>query len=521
MSAAAGRGPAVQVVWLRRDLRPSDHPLLHDAARRGPVLPVFVVEPGWLAAPTFGARHWVFARACLAEADAVWRALGQPLRVRVGDAPAALAALCDAVAGAGGAVGAIWAAAEGGRRAAARDAEVAAMAAGRGIAFHALPADDVPTRTAVPPPGPLGSPALDGIDPGELPTLDRLALAADGLTEAVLDDDGWLAESGRRRVAGGAAEAERLLRSWLAVRGEGYGAAADDPVAAPLVGSRLGAHLAFGAIAPSAVHAALHAAGQARARRRTARSGDRADGEDEAWRTALAALGTALASRGAARQRFAARPDLEPGGGDDGDGRGTPADLDEPARDRLAAWAEGATGRPLIDAALRQLRAIGWLPFRLRAVAASYAIHDLGLPWPAVGRALARRCLDYDPAILWPAVRRIAGALDGDGPRIYNPDRQAQALDPHGHYVRAWLPALDAVPDSFVQSPWRMPAQMQAALGRRIGHELPPLLPSARAGRDDPRPPPATTGDGDRPRQLRLDGGDESDGDGAGVADRA
>jgi deoxyribodipyrimidine photo-lyase len=127
---------------------------------------------------------------------------------------------------------------------------------------------------------------------------------------------------------------------------------------------------------------------------------------------------------------------------------------------------------------MAQLRAIGWLPYRLRAMTTSYAVHDLGLPWPVVGRQLARLCLDYDPALLWPTVRRIAGVLDAAGPRIYNPDRQALALDPAGHYVRAWLPPLAAVPDSFVHNPWLMPAAMQAAAGCRVGVDVPaPIEP--------------------------------------------
>lgn len=32
--------------WLRRDLRRGDHPALVEAARRGPVVPVFVLDPG-------------------------------------------------------------------------------------------------------------------------------------------------------------------------------------------------------------------------------------------------------------------------------------------------------------------------------------------------------------------------------------------------------------------------------------------------------------------------------------------
>ena len=491
--------PPLQILWLRRDLRVADHAALHDAARRGPVLPLYIVDPAWLAEATFGTRHWMFVRECLVEVDAALRALGQPLRVRVGRPVAVLDALADDVARADLTVGAVWAMAEPGRRAAARDGDVGAWAAGRGIGWRVLAEEPAPGRTTIPAPSRLGAAATDGVAAGELPTAEALGLVPDGLTDRALDADGlaWLTESGRRRVAGGARAGAELLASFLAQRGQGYGGAADDPSAASLVCSRIGAHLAWGALSTAEVHAALRAAEQEQARRRGQDRAAAHGAEAEPWRASMGAFRDAMAVREAAMARFAVRPDLEPdvgagvdadgpgggvddaGGGNDGrTGGGGPVDDGRDPSARLEAWAAGRTGRPLIDAAMAQLRAIGWLPYRLRAMTTSYAVHDLGLPWPVVGRQLARLCLDYDPALLWPTVRRIAGVLDAAGPRIYNPDRQALALDPAGHYVRAWLPPLAAVPDSFVHNPWLMPAAMQAAAGCRVGVDVPaPIEP--------------------------------------------
>jgi deoxyribodipyrimidine photo-lyase len=52
-------------------------------------------------------------------------------------------------------------------------------------------------------------------------------------------------------------------------------------------------------------------------------------------------------------------------------------------------------------------------------------------------------------------------------PRIYNPVKQARDHDPHGHFVRRWLPALRQVPDSWLFEPWRMPEAMQLRHGLR------------------------------------------------------
>ncbi|MBN2114223.1 MAG: deoxyribodipyrimidine photo-lyase, partial [Acidimicrobiia bacterium] len=47
----------------------------------------------------------------------------------------------------------------------------------------------------------------------------------------------------------------------------------------------------------------------------------------------------------------------------------------------LAAWEEGRTGYPFVDAAMRQLRAEGWVHNRVRMVAASFLVKDLLIDW--------------------------------------------------------------------------------------------------------------------------------------------
>ncbi|MFN3593253.1 MAG: deoxyribodipyrimidine photo-lyase [Thiobacillaceae bacterium] len=85
--------PTLQVVWFKRDLRVWDHRPLAAASREGPVLPLYIVEPGLWAQPDASARQWHFVRASLAELDADLRNLGSRLIVRSGEAVAILAAL--------------------------------------------------------------------------------------------------------------------------------------------------------------------------------------------------------------------------------------------------------------------------------------------------------------------------------------------------------------------------------------------------------------------------------------------
>ena len=65
-----------QVVWLKRDLRLSDHAALAEAAKAGPVLPLIMVEPEYWQLPDTSARQWEFWRGCMAELGREIEALG-------------------------------------------------------------------------------------------------------------------------------------------------------------------------------------------------------------------------------------------------------------------------------------------------------------------------------------------------------------------------------------------------------------------------------------------------------------
>ena len=90
-----------------------------------------------------------------------------------------------------------------------------------------------------------------------------------------------------------------------------------------------------------------------------------------------------------------------------------------------------------------------------------------------VGTRLARLFADYEPGIHWPQVQMQAAVTWINTPRIYNPVKQARDHDPHGLFVRRWLPALRQVPDTWLFEPWRMPEAMQQRLGLRPGIDLP------------------------------------------------
>ena len=134
----------------------------------------------------------------------------------------------------------------------------------------------------------------------------------------------------------------------------------------------------------------------------------------------------------------------------------TTPDLTIVENERLSAWRNGRTGIPMPDAAMRELSATGWINFRLRQLVTSYGIQLLQLPAVEVGAALAEMFDDYEPGITWPQVALNDGTMMQErGPRILNPVKQGNDLDPSEAYVRHWLPELASVPVGFGHEPWR------------------------------------------------------------------
>ncbi|MEL6126230.1 MAG: deoxyribodipyrimidine photo-lyase, partial [Pseudomonadota bacterium] len=76
----------IHLVWFKRDLRVADHAVLTMAAKRGPVLPLYVIEPELWAEPDMAGRHWAFIVDALTELQASLAELGQPLMIRTGTA---------------------------------------------------------------------------------------------------------------------------------------------------------------------------------------------------------------------------------------------------------------------------------------------------------------------------------------------------------------------------------------------------------------------------------------------------
>jgi deoxyribodipyrimidine photo-lyase len=150
----------------------------------------------------------------------------------------------------------------------------------------------------------------------------------------------------------------------------------------------------------------------------------------------------------------------------------------------FTAWTEGRTGYPVVDAAMRQLNAIGWMHNRARMIAASFLVKDLLIDWRLGERYFMQHLLDGDPAANNGGWQWTAGTGTDAAPyfRIFNPVLQGKKFDPYGAFIRRWVPELSRVPDAFIHTPWAMPDSVQSQTGCRIGKHYPaPIVDHATA----------------------------------------
>ncbi len=151
------------------------------------------------------------------------------------------------------------------------------------------------------------------------------------------------------------------------------------------------------------------------------------------------------------------------------------------------AWREGRTGYPLVDAGMRQLCATGWMHPRVRTIAASFLCFDLGVDWRVGRDAWDRELVEDEPALAtgnWQWVCGLGADL-AQFPRIFNPRKQARAIDPRGAYVRAWIPELADVSDAelFATGTAQPAPQLSLALYERTPYPA-PVIEHEAAARD-------------------------------------
>jgi deoxyribodipyrimidine photo-lyase len=457
-----------RIMWFRRDLRISDNPALAAAcAASGDgdvrVVPLFVLDPRLVGASTMSPARLAYLADALADLDRGLHERDARLILREGDPREVVPALVEEVQ-----AGAVHWAHDVTPFATRRDQAVAAVLAERDIAVHThggvmihdpgtvTSADGNPFKVYTPfrrawerlplpdeATAPATIPLRGDVRGDDLPT--RRSLGVEGDVPAHLPQ-------------GGEGPAAERADAFLDEHADRYRDRRNFP-AQPGT-SRLSADLHYGCVSPRALYRRLD-------RRR---SGQEAFGQELVWRDFY---GHVMAAWPEVR-RVEFNPDL----------RGLPYRNDP---DALAAWREGRTGYPFVDAAMRQLLAEGWMHNRARMTVASFLSKDLLADWREGEAHFLRHLVDADVASNNGGWQWAAGTGTDAQPyfRIFNPVTQGQRFDPDGGYVRRWVPELAAVPDRWLQHPWDMPDDVARESGVVLGKDYPePIVDHAQARRE-------------------------------------
>ena len=134
------------------------------------------------------------------------------------------------------------------------------------------------------------------------------------------------------------------------------------------------------------------------------------------------------------------------------------------APEDLEAWKQGRTGIPIVDAAMRQLLATGWMHNRLRMITAMFLTKNLLIDWRLGEAFFMQHLIDGDLAAnnggwQWSA---STGADAAPYFRVFNPVSQSEKFDPEGRFLQKWLPELASVPARLRHNP---PNELRDQLG--------------------------------------------------------
>ncbi len=462
------------IVWFRADLRMSDHAALDDAARRGPVVPLYVLESEGTGTrfPGAASRGWLAG-----SLEALGRSLaaaGSPLVLRRGEALAVLRAVIAET----GARRVVWL-----RRydpeGMETDRAVKAALRAEGIEVESfagnLLCEGLTLKGREGKPIKVFSPfwrAAMAVVRADRPLPAPARLSPPATPPATDDPAAWAlrpttpdwADGMREAWTPGEGAAQDRLLAFLDRRVGGYKAERDLPGTEAT--SRLSPHLRWGEISPRQILYATRSAAESEPGIATAAEKflSEVGWREFSWHLLIhnPTLPTAPMN-----PRFAQFPWA-----------------DDPAG--LRTWTRGRTGYPVVDAGMRELWRTGWMHNRVRMIAASFLVKDLLVPWQTGEAWFWDTLVDADPANNPASWQWVAGCGADAAPyfRIFNPVLQGEKFDPAGTYVRRWNPELSRLPDRWIHRPWEAPAGDLAAAGVRPGETYPRRVVDHSVARD-------------------------------------
>jgi len=437
----------LQLIWFRTDLRVQDNSALAAAMSSGPTVALYLLSPGqWLSHDDAPSKVDFWLRN-LKELATELGKLNVPLLVREADywsaAPQVIGELCQQLQ-----IGTVQVNEEYGVHESRRDQAVAKTLDGLGVNFHShldqlfFKPGSVLTKsggyfqvysqfrkvcyqrlhTALP--------ALIATPKAQAP----LAIQSDAIAERVAGFALPAAEL-RELWPAGEAEAARRLDDFAAQQIDFYQSARDFP-AKPGT-SQLSTYLAAGVVSP---RQCLHAALQAN------------QGEFDSGNVGVITWINELLWREFYKHILVGYPRVSMHRAFRAE---TEAVAWRNAPQELKAWQEGRTGFPIIDAAMRQLLATGWMHNRLRMIVAMFLTKNLLINWREGERFFMRHLIDGDLAANNGGWQWSSSTGTDSAPyfRIFNPLSQSQKFDPDGRFIRQWLPELVGLNKTNIHNP--------------------------------------------------------------------
>ncbi|MET9226234.1 deoxyribodipyrimidine photo-lyase [Lentzea sp. NPDC003310] len=433
------------IALFTRDLRVHDNPVLHAASTADRCVPLFVVDDAIVSSSFFNSNRASFLVDSLTDLDAALRERGGRLVVRRGQVAEEVARIVRDHD-----VTEIHVAADVSRYA--RRREEALRGLGADLHVHDMSVNAVPPLSLTPSGGgdhfAVFTPYFRKWE-----TVHRRGVlrAPQRLTTPRISGDVPDLRHGTpspELAEGGETTGRELMAAWartgVADYADVHDALADDAT------SRLSPHLHFGTVSVTEL---LDRVG-------TASEGARAYTRQLAWRDFH-------------HQVLAARPESATKDYRTRGDRWRRSDRD------FAAWRDGRTGYPLVDAGMRQLAREGWMHNRARLVTASFLCKTLYLDWRRGARHFVDLLVDCDLANNQMNWQWVAGTGTDTRPnRVHNPVAQAKRYDADGAYVKRYLPELAEVDPAHVHEPWTLPEDEVKAL------DYPPPIVDLREAAD-------------------------------------
>jgi deoxyribodipyrimidine photo-lyase len=429
----------MQIVWFKRDLRIQDHAALTNASKLGPFIPLYIIEPELWAQPDMSHRHYAFLLECLNELNQTLQSLGQPLIIKVGDAPTILNDIIDQLN-----VHTLWSHQETWNDwTYKRDIKIKKMVAQKNVVWNEPRQNGVIRRLKT----------RDGWSNrwyqfmndhlNHPPTLIAPIPNIQSDPISSFEDLNLHYDECHQRQIGGRTHAVSILKSFLIDRGLYYPKQMSSPITAFEACSRLSPYIAFGVISIREVFKSMQ-------KRIKQVNETPMDPNSKQWLRSMKFFESRLMWHCHFSQKLEDEPSIE--------NHNMHSSYDDVLNNNwnqnyYDAWATGHTGFPFVDACMRALIATGWINFRMRAMLMSFASYHLGLDWRKTSIHLARLFTDYEPGIHYPQCQMQSGTTGINTLRIYNPYKQSMDQDPMGIFIKLWIPELNHVSNELIHMP--------------------------------------------------------------------